>query len=125
MLNDDFNAKQSVNVESLPEYVLSGGNSPFNSLENDCSIEVFLNAQSIYFKGVGVSDAQPPISFQAKTGDVLRIVSSRGHSEDALNVKLVSPLWLFTPSGKGIKLHHGGENNYTDGVFIDLQYVLP
>jgi hypothetical protein len=119
-----LDADQTSSMASSSDYMLAGGSAGMGDIEFDASFEVFINGQSIYSKNANASNAiTAPITFQAETGDRLRIVAS---VEDEQQHK-VAPLWLFTPDGNGIKLFHGGliKRIFDTSADMDVQYALP
>jgi len=120
-----LDADQTNTMASSSDYMLAGGSAGLGDIEFDASYEVFINGQSIYSKNANASNViTAPITFQAVAGDRLRVVATV-EDEQQHNV---APLWLFAPSGDGIKLFHGGliiDRRSQTNVVMDIQYDLP
>ena len=104
------NEEQSSSIESTSMYMLAGGKAGSEYIEIDASLEIYINNTIIYSKGFIRDDSIKPIAFQAMSGDELRFVASRVSSRETDDFDNISALWLFTPSGEGIKLIHNGIN---------------
>ncbi len=120
-----FNEEQNSSIESSSMYMLAGGKVGSEYIKIDASLDIYINNRNIYSKEFILDDFINPIVFQAMPGDKLRFVASRVYSRETNDFDNVSALWLFTPSGDGIKLLHAGKNNYSEGTFIDMTYILP
>jgi len=120
-----FNEEQSSSIESSSMYMLAGGKIGSEYIEIDASLDIYINDEIIYSKEFILDDFINPIVFQAIPGDKLRFVASRVYSRETYAFDNISALWLFTPSGNGIKLFHAGKNDQADGTFIDMTYSLP
>jgi hypothetical protein len=112
---DDYDAQQQSSMGVSSQYTLAGGPNGAEFLQVGTSADVYLNENLILTSRINLAPLQPPLKFQANPEDVLRIVV-----EGAMDT---SELWLFKPSGQGVKLLHRARVE-SSGPRIDVRYRI-
>ena len=107
------------------DVILSGGPTPTTSLSVDDDLRVELNGQVIFNDNNGLFSVIPPIGFQARNGDSLRVVAT-----DALAFcHELSPLYLHVLASGAVQTldadgFPGGCPGVAVGVFYDQTFTI-
>jgi len=124
--SSDYGSDQNSTISNLSGYMLAGDSLGLADIELGDTVEISINEQIIYEMSSASSPVKfSPLVFKAIPGDKLHIVVKNSDQVD----QNISSLWLFTPSGDGIKLFHGGVEGDSSidfhNTFIDVSYELP
>jgi hypothetical protein len=120
-------------LDFVPQVSQIGGSS-FYVLAGDCygsadikvqgGAEIRLNGDVIFKEDEVFEDYFPPLTFSANPGDVLNIYLTKSDTDE----NNFSSVWLFNPSGAGMKLYHYGEAKSeveAGKVFMNMNFVIP